>query len=600
MIQRATLLLCLVWVSAVACGDNLAMPVDSGPPSSCGDGVKNASEACDDGNTIDGDGCDSNCSITACGNGIATPGEACDDGNSIEGDACENDCTLPRCDNGIVDSGEECDDGNTADSDGCDHSCAVSVSVYVKASNTGERDQFGYSVALSADGSTLAVGARSEASAATGIDGDQADDSAGNAGAVYVFTRSGTMWRQQAYLKASNTGLRDSFGYNVALSADGSTLAVGAPLEASAATGIGGDQADDSAEAAGAVYLFTRNGTTWSQQAYMKASNTGSRDQFGHSIALSADGSTVAVGALFENSAATGIGGDQADNSTASSGAVYVFTRNGTTWSQQAYVKASNTGSEDSFGTSVALSADGSTLAVGAPGESSAATGIGGAQGDNAAADAGATYVFTRSSTTWSQQAYVKASNSDSRDDFGHDLALAADGSTLAVGAPGESSAATGIGGTQADNSAGSSGAAYVFTRSGTTWSQQAYVKASNTGSVDGFGTSVALSAGGTLAVGAPFEASAAIGIGGSQADNSAGSSGAVYVFTPSGTTWSQQAYVKASNTGRGDFFGWSVALSTGGTLVVGAFYESSAAVGTGGPQANQAAFSAGAAYVFP
>ncbi len=138
--------------------------------------------------------------------------------------------------------------------------------------------------------------------------------------------------------------MNDLFGSSVALSADGSTLAVGAPDEASAATGIGGNQADNSAPGAGAVYVFTRSGTAWSQQAYVKASNTDADDRFGDSVALSADGSTLAVGAVVEASAATGIGGNQADNSAQDAGAVYVFTRSGTTWSQQAYVKASNTG----------------------------------------------------------------------------------------------------------------------------------------------------------------------------------------------------------------------------------------------------------------
>src|SRR6185369_603680 len=123
------------------------------------------------------------------------------------------------CGNGIKDAGEQCDDGNTINSDGCENNCTISVIAYLKASNTGASDLFGSSVALSADGSTLAVGAYQEASAATGIGGNQTDNSAGSAGAVYVFTRSGTTWSQQAYLKASNTGAGDFFGSSVALSA---------------------------------------------------------------------------------------------------------------------------------------------------------------------------------------------------------------------------------------------------------------------------------------------------------------------------------------------------------------------------------------------
>ncbi|HWO17840.1 MAG TPA: hypothetical protein VNO30_03665, partial [Kofleriaceae bacterium] len=282
------------------------------------------------------------------------------------------------------------------------------------------------------------------------------------AGAVYVFTRSGTTWSQQAYVNEPANEV-DYFGYSVALSADGSTLAVGAYLEDSAATGIGGNQADNSAVNAGAVYVFTRSGTTWSQQAYVKASNTGGNDYFGYKVALSADGSTLAVGAYGEASAATDIGGDQADNSAGASGAVYVFTRSSTTWSQQAYVKASNTGGGDEFGTSVALSADGATLAVGAHYEDSSATGIGGNQADNSAGASGAVYVFTRSGTTWSQQTYVKAPNTGGGDYFGTSVALSADGAPLAVGARYEDSSATGIGGDQANNSAGEAGAVYVY-----------------------------------------------------------------------------------------------------------------------------------------
>jgi hypothetical protein len=472
---------------------------------------------------------------------------------------------------------------------------------YVKASNTGANDSFGFSVALSGDGSTLAVGAYGEASVATGIGGNQADNSAAKAGAVYVFTRNGAMWIQQAYLKASNTGADDWFGSSVALSDDGSTLAVGAYAEDSAATGIGGNQTDNATGNAGAVYVFTRSGTMWSQQAYVKASNTGQNDSFGRSVALSGDGSTLAVGAYGEASATFGVGGNQADNSAGNAGAVYVFTRSGSTWGQQAYVKASNTDAGDYFGWSVALSDNGSTMAVGAYAETSATTGINGNQADNSAYNAGAVYVFTRSGATWSQQAYVKASNTGVYDYFGLRVALSGDGTTLAVGAQNEASAATGIGGDQASNSAADAGAVYVFTRSGTTWSQQAYVKASNTGAGDRFGISVALSGdGSTLAVSAELEDSAATGIGGDQTSNSATEAGAVYVFKRSGTAWSQQAYVKASNTGAGDGFGVSVGLtSDGATLVVGAFNEASAATGIGGNQADNSATAAGAAYLF-
>ena len=138
---------------------------------------------------------------------------------------------------------------------------------------------------------------------------------------MYVFTRSGTTWSQQAYLKASNTDAGDAFGSSVSLSGD--TLAVGAYYEGSSATGVNGSQSDNSeTPRSGAVYIFTRSGRTWSQQAYLKASNTGRDDEFGSSVSLSGD--TLAVGARLEDSSATGVNGNQNDNSAGRSGAVYV------------------------------------------------------------------------------------------------------------------------------------------------------------------------------------------------------------------------------------------------------------------------------------
>lgn len=403
---------------------------------------------------------------------------------------------------------------------------------YIKASNTEAADEFGRALALSGDGNTLAVGAPFEDSAATGIGGDQADNSAGGAGAVYIYIRSGATWVQQAYVKASNAEAGDAFGIAVALSADGNTLAVGARGEASAATGIDGDQADNIAANAGAVYVFTRSGIVWTQQAYIKSSNTAADDQFGFAVASSSDGNTLVVGAPGEDSSATGIGGNQADNGNVSSGAVYVFARSGIVWMQQAYIKASNTGSGDQFGSAVAASSDGNTLAVGAPGEDSFATGIGGFQADNSAPSSGAAYIYTRSGAVWTQQAYVKALNTGVNDQFGSAIALSGDGNTLAVGAALEDSAASGVGGNQADNTALNAGAAYLYFRSGAAWMQLDYVKASNTGADDRFGVAVALSGDGKrLVVGAHNEDSADTGIGGIQADNSAANAGAVYVF---------------------------------------------------------------------
>jgi len=154
------------------------------------------------------------------------------------------------------------------------------------------------------------------------VNGDGSNDSAGGSGAAYVFTRTGTNWTQEAYLKASNTEAGDSFGWSVGLSGD--TAVVGAWIESSEATGVNGHQSDNSAALAGAAYTFTRSGTNWSQRAYLKASNTETNDQFGWSVAVSGD--TVMVGANGEDSNATGVNGNQANNSATESGAAYIFT----------------------------------------------------------------------------------------------------------------------------------------------------------------------------------------------------------------------------------------------------------------------------------
>lgn len=481
---------------------------------------------------------------------------------------------------------------------------------YFKASNTDARDRFGsaFAVALSDDGCTLAVGAPNEASAATGVNGAEADNSAANSGAVYVFARTGGAWTQQAYIKASNTEAGDAFGSAVALSGDGNTLAVGAPQEDSASTGVGGSQVENCnpvlpincAENAGAVYVYTRAGNTWTQQAYLKASNTDGFDHFGATLALSRSGNTLAVGAWQEDSAATGVNGDQTDDSAINSGAAYVFVRNLGAWTQDAYLKPSNTDAGDEFGSALALSGDGNTLAIGAPQEDSASTGIGGNSADNSARGSGAVHVFLRLGT-WSQQAYLKASNTDAGDRFGGALALSDDGNTLAVGAQTEDSAATGVNGNQVDNSALGSGAAYVFIRDNAfVWSQQAYVKASNTGDEDHFGATLALGGDGdTLAVGASGEDSGATGIDGDQGD-AIFFSGAAYVFNRNAGAWTQDAYVKASNTGVGDAFGYALALDdSGATLAVSALNEASAATGIGGDQADDSAPQSGAVYLY-
>ena len=461
----------------------------------------------------------------------------------------------------------------------------VAQQAYAKASNPGAGDVFGVAVAISGD--TVVVGALLEDSNTTGINSSP-NESAADSGAVYVFVRSGSTWTQQAYIKASNTGAGDQFGQSVALAGD--TLVVGAFLEDSSTTGINSSP-NESAADSGAAYVFVRSGVTWTQQAYLKASNTGAGDRFGNSVSISGD--SIIVGAYFEDSNATTINGNGADNSLTDAGSAYIFTRSGTTWTQQAYLKPTTTGFQDQFGISVGISGD--TVVVGDYGDDSNAIGINGSQSDNSAADSGAAYVFVRSGTTWTQQAFLKASNTRAGDLFGFFSAI--DGNTIVISSIREDSAATGINGSQSDNTATDAGAAYVYTRSGVTWTQQAYLKPSNTGAGDNFGRSVAIS-GDTILIGSNFEDSLATGVFGNEADNNAMDSGAAYVFIRAGSTWVQQAYLKASNTDADDRFGYFVGLS-GSTAVVGATNEDSNATGVGGTQSNNSVSNAGAVYIY-
>jgi hypothetical protein len=393
---------------------------------------------------------------------------------------------------------------------------------YIKASNTEAGDHFGASVALS--GNTLVVGAPDEDSGATGVNGNQADNNVQNAGAVYVFQRTGSVWTQQAYIKPLDTEDHDQFGGAVAIS--NGTFVVGAVGESSSSAGVDGDPSGRTANRSGAVYVFQRISSSWVQQAYIKASNTQADDFFGYSVAISGD--TLAVAALLEDSSARSVNGDQFNNDALNSGAVYIFQRAAGAWAQQAYVKASNTGSAGGVSFGGALSIEGDTLAVGGSGDNSGSTGVNGNQMDTSASGSGAVYVFQRNGATWAQQAYIKASNTERLDSFG--AAVAFSGDILVVGATQESSNAMGVAASQANNDAPNSGAVYTFRRTGTVWMQQAYVKASNTNSSDRFGSSVAASSN-IFAVGAPGEQSSATGINGNQNDNSLPGAGAVYVF---------------------------------------------------------------------
>ena len=311
-----------------------------------------------------------------------------------------------------------------------------------------------------------------------------------------------------------------------------------------------------------------------------------SNDGFGYSVAVSGD--TVVVGATGEDSSTTGVNSTP-NESASNAGAAYVFTRSGTTWTQQAYLKASAVSSSDEFGYSVAVAGD--MVVVGARNEDSNTTGVNSTPNESAS-NAGAAYVFVRSGTTWTQQAYLKASHVSASDNFG--ISVAVSGDTVVVGASGEDSSLTGVNSTP-DESVSNAGAAYVFVRSGTTWAQQAYLKASQVTANDNFGTSVAV-AGDTVVVGASNEDSSTTGVN-STPDESVSDAGAAYVFLRSGTTWTQQSYLKASQVSASDNFGNSVAVS-GDTVVVGAQNEDSSTAGVNRTP-DDLSFNTGAAYLF-
>lgn len=392
------------------------------------------------------------------------------------------------------------------------------------ASGLSSDARFGIEVAMSSDGNTLLIGAFTES------DSPEIDN-----GAAYVFVRSGNTYTQQARLLASDKESSAAFGRSVAISSDGNTALIGASGEDSS-----------SYSSNGAAYVFTRSGSTWTQQQKLLASDLQTNDFFGISVSLSADGNTALVGASGEST-----------TPTVYNGAAYVFTRSGGTWTEQQKLLASDKGSFDDFGTSVALSSNGDTALIGALNNSEPPLSYN-----------GAAYVFTRSGGTWTQQQKLSASDKVSSDNFGVSVDLSADGDTALIGAFDVSTSPL-----------SNNGAAYVFIRSSGTWTEQQKLLANDRATIDYFGESVALSAdGNTALIGAPGEStSPRLG------------NGAAYVFTRSGSNWSEQQKLLARDYSTNEDFGRSVAISTdANTVLIGAFLEDTF------PYTNN-----GAAYIF-
>jgi hypothetical protein len=323
-----------------------------------------------------------------------------------------------------------------------------------------------------------------------------------SAGSVYVFVRDGMTWSQQAELTASDAALGGAFGSSVALTND--TLIVGATENNPGGDGVG------------SAYVFVRSEEGWIEQAKLTASGVSTAHWFGNSVAISGD--TAVVGALADGGLTT--------NQT---GAAYVFVRSGTSWTQQARLVASDAENEDRFGTSLAISGD--TVVIGSPQDD----GPGGLS-------TGSAYIFVRNGTTWTEAAKLTAPESQGGAEFGSSVSMS--GNTLIAGASRENVGAE----TQA-------GSAYVFVGSGASWTQQARLTASDATHADFFGYAVALS--GEMAV------LGAVG------DDDAGlSSGAAYVFARTGSSWAERAKLKASDGAADEYFGLAVALSNDAAIV--------------------------------
>jgi len=360
---------------------------------------------------------------------------------------------------------------------------AVGTTAKVTASNGTSNDYFGNGVAIQGD---LAVV------------GAPADDNL-DKGSAYVFQQIGTVWSEQAVLTASDGAIGDLFGWSVAISGD--TVIVGA-------YGVSGGR--------GAAYIFVQNGTAWNEQAKLTASLGAPGDNLGTSVGIFGD--TAVVGANFN------------DVPNADQGSVYIFERTGLNWNQTQKLNASDGAVGDQFGFSLAIS--GNTIIVGASTDD---------VGSNA--DQGSAYVFVYSGSMWTEQAKLTATTGAAAyDNFGSSVALSGD--TAIIGAP-------------SDGIALDPGSAYIFTRSGTTWTQQAQLLASDGAAKDLFGSSVGIS--GDKAI---IGAWGVDGVGGSLA-------GSAYVFERAGAVWTQTARLSVDENGGDDFFGYSVAIS-GNNIIVG------------------------------
>ncbi len=371
------------------------------------------------------------------------------------------------------------------------------------ASDKATNDALGNSVSIDGTGTRIVVGA------------SQADPSSiSGAGAAYVFVRSGSSWTQEAKLVASTLVSGALFGASVSIDYDGDRIIVGANLDNA-----------NSVTASGAVYVFLRTGASWAQEAKLYSSDGAANDWFGFGLSTDVNATRIIVGSSRSNPGGTSL-----------AGSAYIFLRTGTSWTQEAKLVTSDKATDDNAGLAVAMNSDGIRVVMSAN------------SADIAATNEGAAYVFTRSSTSWAQEAKLSASDGISLDSFSCSLSISDDGSYIAVGARGsDPSAITGA------------GAVYIYTRSGTSWSQSVKLTASDKSSAgiagEAFGHSVSFNGDGDrLAISARLKRPGALL-----------NAGAAYIFYRNVTTWTEEVKLLASNRAAGDTYGTELSISKNG-----------------------------------
>lgn len=375
---------------------------------------------------------------------------------------------------------------------------------YLNPSAPEAQARFGTALAISGDGGTIVVGAYQDSTDAVGIDGKVTGSTNSQSGGAWIFVRRGDAWEQEAYLKASNADAGDQFGISVAISSDGSTIAVGANGESSITLN---NAENDQADRAGAVYVFQRAPATsvWREIAYVKAPTIDDNDLFGSAVALDADGNVMVVGAPTESSDADRVDGPQDNDERTASGAAYVFEKApNLLWEDVAFLKASNAGEFDTFGTSVAIDGSGSVVVVGAPGEGSTATGVNADGSDDGAPQSGAAYVFV-DRAGWQEDAYLKPWAEVPGGDFGRRVAISGNGEIVAVADPDADDPQPGVVQPGSQRGDPQTGGVYVYRAGPSQWQAVSLVNAASPGGGDGFGRSLSLDrAGSLLLVGAP------------------------------------------------------------------------------------------------